>query len=54
MTFVQTVADLATRPQNIDALQNAGRFSSQPLSSLARSHGTFEAGYAEFYTQIHL
>jgi len=24
VTFVQTVADLATRPQNIDALQNAG------------------------------
>mmetsp|Transcript_110566 Transcript_110566/g.174195 ORF Transcript_110566/g.174195 Transcript_110566/m.174195 type:complete len:509 (+) Transcript_110566:79-1605(+) len=24
MTFVQTVADLATRPENIDALQNAG------------------------------
>mmetsp|Transcript_46639 Transcript_46639/g.110909 ORF Transcript_46639/g.110909 Transcript_46639/m.110909 type:complete len:508 (-) Transcript_46639:150-1673(-) len=24
VTFVQTIADLATRPQNIDALQNAG------------------------------
>lgn len=24
MSFVQTVADLATRPQNIDVLQNAG------------------------------
>ena len=24
-TFVQTVADLASRPQNIETLQNAGR-----------------------------
>ena len=24
VSFVQTVADLATRPQNIDVLQNAG------------------------------
>lgn len=24
--FVQTVAELATRPQNIEALQKAGRF----------------------------
>lgn len=25
MTFVQTVAELATRPQNIEALQSAGK-----------------------------
>jgi len=27
VTFVQTVAELATRPQNIEALQSAGMFS---------------------------
>jgi len=27
VTFVQTVAELATRPQNIEALQSAGKFS---------------------------
>ena len=28
-TFVQTVADLASRPQNIETLQNAGRVESK-------------------------
>ena len=27
VTFVQTVAELATRPQNIEALQSAGKYS---------------------------
>ena len=26
VTFVQTVAELATRPQNIEALQSAGKY----------------------------
>lgn len=33
VTFVQTVAELATRPQNIEALQSAGKI----LSDLRRS-----------------
>ena len=32
VTFVQTVAELATRPQNIEALQSAGTF--HPLIKL--------------------
>ena len=29
--FVQTIAELATRPQNIEVLQNAGELSLAPL-----------------------
>jgi hypothetical protein len=33
-TFVQTVAELASRPQNIETLQNAGRVDSESSISL--------------------
>ena len=31
VTFVQTVAELAQRPQNIEALQSAGKFESDSI-----------------------
>jgi hypothetical protein len=31
VTFVQTVAELAQRPQNIEALQSAGKFAGERL-----------------------
>ena len=34
VTFVQTVAELATRPQNIEALQSAGMSIIYPLLSI--------------------
>ena len=34
VTFVQTVAELATRPQNIEALQSAGKAHPYSLSIL--------------------
>jgi len=38
VTFVQTVAELATRPQNIEALQSAGKLSI--LKNFLRCHGS--------------
>ena len=42
VTFVQTVAELAQRPQNIEALQSAGKFSKQ--ESLAKRVARFVHG----------
>ena len=45
VTFVQTVAELATRPQNIEALQSAGKFYIEKLAfsnPLNRCYGSFE------------
>ena len=39
VTFVQTVAELATRPQNIEALQSAGK----QLLTIRRSDESLEA-----------
>ena len=38
VTFVQTVAELATRPQNIEALQSAGK--QMKLSQTNRCYGS--------------
>ena len=38
VTFVQTVAELAQRPQNIEALQSAGK----QCSNYSRCDGSFE------------
>ncbi len=47
VTFVQTVAELATRPQNIEALQSAGNILSYPfLILLARCDGSPETPVA--------
>ena len=40
VTFVQTVAELATRPQNIEALQSAGN--NQSFSRIIRCDGPVE------------
>ena len=39
VTFVQTVAELATRPQNIEALQSAGKLLILILTILTRCNG---------------
>lgn len=39
VTFVQTVAELATRPQNIEALQSAGKLSFPKVIVLTRCYG---------------
>jgi hypothetical protein len=38
-TFVQTVADLASRPQNIETLQNAGRVDSNTNNCSCKQSG---------------
>jgi len=42
VTFVQTVAELATRPQNIEALQSAGNFVILLTQCFIRCDGTLE------------
>ena len=42
VTFVQTVAELATRPQNIEALQSAGNFVILLTRCFIRCDGTLE------------
>ena len=48
VTFVQTVAELATRPQNIEALQSAGKPTLQYLHArfLFRCYGSPETPFA--------
>lgn len=38
MQFVQTVADLASRPQNIEILQNAGKKLKMPAPTVDKLH----------------
>ena len=42
VTFVQTVAELAQRPQNIEALQSAGKYQQNYLIIFIRCYGSFE------------
>jgi hypothetical protein len=42
VTFVQTVAELATRPQNIEALQSAGKTLDLVLTVAYRCYGPLE------------
>ena len=37
VTFVQTVAELAQRPQNIEALQSAGKFTLKSIDDASAS-----------------
>ena len=40
VTFVQTVAELAQRPQNIEALQSAGKFTLKSFDDSSASRGS--------------
>ena len=42
VTFVQTVAELATRPQNIEALQSAGKLLTSSSNDNNRCDGSPE------------
>ena len=43
VTFVQTVAELAQRPQNIEALQSAGKFTLKSIDDASASRGSHPA-----------
>ena len=43
VTFVQTVAELAQRPQNIEALQSAGKFTFKSFVDSSASCGSYFA-----------
>ena len=47
VTFVQTVAELAQRPQNIEALQSAGKLTFESIYDASSSYGS------HFACQIH-
>ena len=50
VTFVQTVAELAQRPQNIEALQSAGKLN---LKSIVDSSASYDSHFA-FQTLEHV
>ena len=52
VTFVQTVAELAQRPQNIEALQSAGKFNLRSIvDSLASCGSHFACHSLEHVTE---